>query len=596
MAVLPYVMVSIIGGIGGLRLADLRVLGTRAGLVLVLLWMAALTVAFLIPITFPSGPRGAFFSTTLLEPPAPLDFVDLYIPTNPFAALADGVVPSVVVFSMFVGVALIGVPRRQALLDVLAAAAETLGGVMRFVVRLMPYGLFAIVASTTGTFRLEEAARLELYLAAYTVLGLLLALWVIPGLIAALTPIPARAVFVETRDALITAAVAADLFIVLPVLVAACRTLIARHVPGDDNAPSLPGVIVPVSYNFPHAGKLMSVTFILFAAWFSDTSIAPADYPRLGLTALVTLFAHTMTAIPFLLDVFRVPADTMQLFIASSVVNSRIGALTAAMHTTAMALISACAVAGALRWRPGAIARFVAMTVLMTGVALSATRLVAQRLLPSPGAGGDPLAAMQIDRRVGSVLLGAASPVEPAPLFGERLAAVGSRKMLRVGYLPDALPFAFVNGRGDLTGFDVALMHQLALELGVRLEFVPVGREMLERRGGADALLRSGACRRVCRPRRRTAAVCDLGGDSERWGADDPGAGFALLPGAAARAAAGGAAADRDTYRIGVARGRSGCAGDAGRARRGLDAALSRLRRGRAVTTPQGAAGAGAAA
>ena len=34
--------------------------------------------------------------------------------------------------------------------------------------------------------------------------------------------------------------------------------------------------------------------------------------------------------------------------------------------------------------------------------------------------------------------------------------------MLRVGYTPDALPFAFFNARGDLVGFDVELAHHLA--------------------------------------------------------------------------------------------------------------------------------------
>ena len=38
---------------------------------------------------------------------------------------------------------------------------------------------------------------------------------------------------------------------------------------------------------------------------------------------------------PFLLDSFRVPADTFQLFLASGVINSRFGTLVAAMHTVA---------------------------------------------------------------------------------------------------------------------------------------------------------------------------------------------------------------------------------------------------------------------
>ena len=54
--------------------------------------------------------------------------------------------------------------------------------------------------------------------------------------------------------------------------------------------------------------------------------------------------------------------------------------------------------------------------------------------------------------------------------------------MLRVGYLPDALPFAFINEQGDLVGFDIELAHHLAGELGVTLAFVPVPRETIDRR------------------------------------------------------------------------------------------------------------------
>ena len=60
---------------------------------------------------------------------------------------------------------------------------------------------------------------------------MLLSLWVLPGLVATLTPIRVREMFSLTRDALITAFVAGDLFIVLPALVEASRTLIARHAP-----------------------------------------------------------------------------------------------------------------------------------------------------------------------------------------------------------------------------------------------------------------------------------------------------------------------------------------------------------------------------
>lgn len=39
-----------------------------------------------------------------------------------------------------------------------------------------------------------------------------------------------------------------------------------------------------------------------------------------------------------------------------------------------------------------------------------------------------------------------------------------ARETHRVGYNPDGLPFVFVNGKGELVGFDIALMHGLAAD------------------------------------------------------------------------------------------------------------------------------------
>jgi Na+/H+-dicarboxylate symporter/ABC-type amino acid transport substrate-binding protein len=488
MAVLPYVTVSIVASVGALNAADLRRLGTRGALVLALVWTVALAFAFLMPLTFPAAQNASFFSTTMLDRPADTSLVDLYIPANPFFAMANSIVPAVVLFSLVSGAALIGLPRKRVLLDVLEAASGTLARVMGFVVSLTPYGLFAIAATTAGTLRIEQAARLQIYLIAYAALALLLALWVLPGLVSALTGIRPREIFASTRDALVTATIAGDQFIVLPILIAACREIVARHYPHLPHLAAMPDVVVPVSFNFPHSGKLLSASFILFAGWFSDAPIDPIEYPRLGLTALLTLFGSVTTAVPFLLDQFRVPADTFQLFVASGVINSRFGTLVAAMHTVTVALLVTCAATGALRWRPGALARYGAITVVLTIAGVGATRLAASMLI-DPYAGADVLAAMTVDRRGEAVVLPApAAPPQP-PRQGTRLQAITTARILRVGYLADALPYAYVNGRGDLAGFDVALMHRLALELGVRLEFVPVTRDDLDQPG---ALLGGG--------------------------------------------------------------------------------------------------------
>ena len=481
MTVLPYVTVSIVGSLGKLRYEDARTLGIRTGAVLVGLWLVALLFTFLIPLTFPQVQNATFFSTTLVERRAPFNFVDLYIPSNPFNSLANNVVPAVVLFSVVLGVALIGVERKQVLLDVLAVVSDALARATRFVVKLTPYGLFAIAATAAGTLSLEQLGRLQVYLVAYVGVALLVSLWVLPGLVAALTPIRIGDIFRLTRNALLTAFVAGDLFIVLPVLIDASRTLLERQGLDNSGAAALPDVIVPASFNFPHTGKLLSISFILFAGWFADAIVRVSDYPRLALTGLVTFFGSLNVAVPFLLDLFRIPVDTFQLFLASGVVNSRFGTLVAAMHTVAVALLGSCAMTGLLRWRRGPLIRYATVTAVLTVAVIGGTRLLFASVLDQRYTKDQVLAGMQLSRGTAPATVHrTAAPLPPIADGVGQIEAIRSRGSLRVGFLPDALPFAFFNQREELVGFDVELAHRLASELGVRLDLVAVEREGLD--------------------------------------------------------------------------------------------------------------------
>ena len=480
MTVLPYVTVSIIGSLGTLRYEDARALGLRTGAVLVGLWLIALAFTFLIPLTFPHVQNASFFSTTLIERRPPFNFVDLYIPANPFYSLANNIVPAVVLFSVLLGIALIGVERKQVLLDVLATAGDALSRATRFIVRLTPYGLFAIAATAAGTLSLEQLGRLQVYLIAYVLVALLVSFWVLPGLVAALTPIRVRDIFRLTRDALVTAFVAGDLFIVLPVLIESSKTLLERTRPGDAHGAALPDVIVPASFNFPHTGKLLSLSFVLFAGWFADAAVDFAEYPRLAFTGLVTFFGSLNVAVPFLLDLFRIPADTFQLFLASGVVNSRFGTLVAAMHTLVVALLGACAMTGTLRWNKQHILRYVVITSVLTVLVIGGTRVLFARVLDQAYTKDKVLAGMHLLRDGTTAVVHRTRPPEAATGQTSTLDAIRARGVLRVGYLAESLPFAFFNERGDLVGFDIELAHRLATELGVRLELLPVVRAEMD--------------------------------------------------------------------------------------------------------------------
>ena len=109
MTVLPYVLLSLIAGLGGLSYQQAAALARKGGAVLVLLWTVGVTMVLLMPLAFPNWQTASFFSATLIQQPPTFNFLSLYIPANPFYSLSNNIVPAVVVFSVFVGVALIGI-------------------------------------------------------------------------------------------------------------------------------------------------------------------------------------------------------------------------------------------------------------------------------------------------------------------------------------------------------------------------------------------------------------------------------------------------------------------------------------------------------
>src|SRR5262249_25944659 len=111
---------------------------------------------------------------------------------------------------------------------------------------------------------------------------------------------------------------------------------------------------------------------------------------------------------------------------------------------------------------------------------IAGTRALVGRATSRPYDKDKILAGMQALRHRGDAQI-FRTPAPPLPpLVGSVLDRVHARKTLRVGYLDDSLPYVFVNGAGDLVGLDVEMAQQLAGELRVGLELVPVNRRFFE--------------------------------------------------------------------------------------------------------------------
>jgi Na+/H+-dicarboxylate symporter len=483
MTILPYITAALVLNIGRLSRDRARRLAGSAGLVLLGLWAVALAVVVAAPQGFPDIRQGAFFSAEAIQPAASFDPLEVYIPDNPFHSLANNVVPAVVLFSICLGVALIGIERKQTLLDVLDTACQALTRVSALVVRLTPYGIFAIAAAAAGTITLDELARLRGYLIAYTASGLLLAFVVLPLLVSALTPFSYRQVVGVSRDAVVTAFATGKLFVVLPLIIEASHRLL-RELDTDSSQPSdTASVLVPLAYPFPSAGKLLILLFIPFAAWYVGSPLSMGRYPTLIGVGLLGLFGSPLATVPYLLDLFRLPADMFNLFIISGVWSTRVSDAVGAMHLLAFSVLAGCAVMGAVRVQVQRLAWCGVAGVALVALGVAGLSGYLAATAPDPALGSERIVGMSTLRdTVRQTVLDEAGPNPVTLRSGQSaLSRIRERGVVRVGFDEYSLPFAFFNSRGELVGFDIEMAHRLAGELEVAIEFVPCRRSTLAR-------------------------------------------------------------------------------------------------------------------
>lgn len=118
-----------------------------------------LSTAILVGMVLGIAP-GVFFGEMVEFPPPP-NFLELYIPANPFHSMAENLIPAVVIFALAIGVALIGIDGKGRFLDDLNVLGQALMKVSGMVVKLTPIGVFAISASAAGTMSVDELGVIQ---------------------------------------------------------------------------------------------------------------------------------------------------------------------------------------------------------------------------------------------------------------------------------------------------------------------------------------------------------------------------------------------------------------------------------------------------
>lgn len=221
MIVIPLVVASIILGMTRSRdMAQLRSMGVRTGLFFLFTTVVAALIGVLVALAIEPG---AYLQAAHLPVPAaaevagsaartapslttlPAQLVRV-VPTNPLQASVEQNMLQVVVFAIFVGVALVTMDARLArpLVDLLGAVQEVSMVVVRWAMYLVPAAVFGLMTQLTARMGLDALLGMGVYV--LTVLGALLLAFAFLMLVYALGRRRSPLAFVRgSRDVLLLA-------------------------------------------------------------------------------------------------------------------------------------------------------------------------------------------------------------------------------------------------------------------------------------------------------------------------------------------------------------------------------------------------------
>lgn len=478
MTALPYISFSLIVGIGSL--SSVRAMQTlKQGLLILFALLAVmLFFIFMSPLAFPDWINADFYSASTIKTKAEIDLVKLFFPANPFYAYAHALIPSVVMFSIFIGIGLIPLKNKKQTLMVLRNFVSSIGNVSSLVMRLAPLGVFCIGLRAAATIEPSQIDGLLVYVVTALLVVILLSFFVLPAIVAILTPISYGDMIKITREPMITAFATGSFFIVIPIIVEKAKSLLSVKLNHKD-AEQVPEILVPITFSLPIGGKLLSLLFTLFAAWFSGAYISSSDYINLIVVGLPQLFGTNILAMPSLLDIFNVSSTMFELFLVSeNLIVGRLGAVFSVMASGAFALLIATSIAKQFTFKLSELLKYLIIIPLLSG-----------GLFLGLGYGLGQISHQYqgyskfIDRDFLYPDIKTTYLTEPDAdeLFSLRTAKaqgvlerIRTRGYLRVGYFRDDLPYSFHNKDGKLVGFDIEIMNQLAGDLGVDIQFVRI--------------------------------------------------------------------------------------------------------------------------
>lgn len=468
--ILPYLVCAIIHGVGQFQSGQAREILKKGALFIALAWLINIAMIYLAFFTFPQ-PTGEQLGTFIAEQPPSLNLAELLIPENIFSSLSNNIVPAIVIFSLLIGIALIGIKEKQTLMNFLEIFVAALTRITLWIAKITPVGTFLIIAYQVGTVDLATVKQVGSYLFLYLLTLSLIAFWIFPRVVSSLTGLRPYNWLKDLFPILLLAYTTNTVMVCLPYII----QLLERETPLSKEAQGQNQGIVSIVFNLPFASVFITI-FIFFTTILYRSPLTMLGQLKLFLTTFLTSLGAIgigswLNNLTFLLDTLALPLDAIDLYLLTLPFTAGLQSVLSAVEITSVSLLItlACQKRIEFQWPKifrGAFLTFIPVLLVYGG-------LKSLDLLPRIETEGHTICDMEMRRDVTTQVF--TEKVSAAPSSKEDpLDRILRTKVLRVGYNASTIPFCFYNSKGNLVGYDMAFAYELARDLECKLELVPI--------------------------------------------------------------------------------------------------------------------------
>jgi proton glutamate symport protein len=484
MVVLPYICLSIILGLGSLTSSMAKHLFKRGWPFWFLLWGVMFLLIFLVGYIIPK-PLSIMFTQTgtlLINEQLTKNILTYLIPENPIYDFVNNIVPSIAIFGVIVGVALMHIDKKEPLISLIERSDRVIEKILNGLTILSPVGVYAYISVEMGTVGFSDFnTNIGIYYISLIFIVLFITFCVLPIILSNFTSLSFRQAVRAIWDVCLLPFLTGIPAIAIPFINLHLKKLGQRHAwHHEPEFRSITQTVVPISYSFAQIGNCLLLFFILFASFYYRHPSTASEKSLLSFLMIplsVGSSSSSLNTISFLFQELKFPDDAMILLIQTLPITMSFQILLSIASVLTFILV---VVYSNYRFLQVKWTKFLFQLIGSLSLAAAAVFWVAPSVHLQ-----DNYHMLYRERRIADVIQYPLIPqiyLRNEPLPAPRMIGNGGvlkeilrSGVLRVGYESgDEMPYAYLNNFQELVGFDISMAYQLAHDLNCKLELIPI--------------------------------------------------------------------------------------------------------------------------